>query len=331
MIELRSFQSGDAEAVWALHDAALEDAGVHGGHGPWEDDLRDIPATYLDPGGDFLVAFAGGELVGIGGLLPRSPGEAEIKRMRVHPDHQRRGLGRRILEGLESRAEEFGFERVRLDTTEEQVAARKLYESAGYREVERRRTARFIFIDFVKSLGATKAPVLVITGPPGVGKTTVAGILALRSPRAVHLESDVFFRFVRSGYVEPWKPESHEQNRVVMDIIASAAAGYAAAGYETIVDGIVIPDWFLEPLAAVLEGAGHAVAYAVLRAPASTCIERVRGREGVPLEPGSVEQLCQSFADLGEYERNAIELDGEGPEEAADLVSRRLADGQLAI
>jgi len=116
-----------------------------------------------------------------------------------------------------------------------------------------------------------------------------------------------------------------------MGIVAQAAAGYAAAGYETVVDGILIPGWFLEPLADALRDAGHTVACAVLRAPASTCVARVQSREGVPLEAGPVEQLCRSFADLGEYERNAIELDGEGPEEAADLVSRRLAEGLLAI
>jgi hypothetical protein len=116
-----------------------------------------------------------------------------------------------------------------------------------------------------------------------------------------------------------------------MSIVAQAAAGYAAAGYETIVDGILIPGWFLEPLADSLRDAGHTVACAVLRAPLATCVARVQGREGVPLEASAIEQLCRSFADLGGYERNAIELDGEGPEEVADLVSRRLAGGQLAI
>jgi ribosomal protein S18 acetylase RimI-like enzyme len=152
VFELRSFQSGDAEAVWKLHDAALEGAGVHGGRGPWEDDLRDIPATYVHAGGDFLVALADGRVVGMAGLLRRSPEEAEIRRMRVHPDFQRQGLGRLILRELEGRAQALGFQVVRLDTTDRQIAARRLYESAGYREIGRRQTDRFVFIDFAKTL-----------------------------------------------------------------------------------------------------------------------------------------------------------------------------------
>jgi ribosomal protein S18 acetylase RimI-like enzyme/predicted kinase len=335
VFELRSFQPGDIEAVWELHDAALEEAGVHGGRGPWEDDLRDIRATYLEPGGNFLVAFADGRLVGMGGLVRLSPTEAEIKRMRVHPDFQRQGFGRRILGELEARAVALRCKQVRLDTTTEQVAARRLYEGAGYRETGRREMGRFVFIDFVKALDAStprERSVLIVTGPPGVGKSTTAEILAARSPRAVHLESDVFFGFVRSGYVAPWKPESHEQNRIVMGIVAHAAAEYAAAGYHTIVDGIVIPDWFLEPLADRLRAAGCQVAYAVLRASLSTCTERARERGREPLgDPTVIEQLWMSFADLGELERNAIDLDGEDAEEAANCIERRMASGLLAI
>ena len=153
MFRLRSFQSDDAAAIWRLHDAALDDAGVHGGHGPWEDDLRDIAATYLEPGGEFLVGLAGVELVGMGGLLRHTSEQAEIKRMRVHPELQRRGLGRQILEELEARAQAHGYREIRLDTTEGQVAARRLYEGAGYRETGRRRQGRFLFIDYRKPLG----------------------------------------------------------------------------------------------------------------------------------------------------------------------------------
>jgi ribosomal protein S18 acetylase RimI-like enzyme len=152
VFELRSFRDDDAKAVWQLHDLALEDAGAHGGRGPWEDDLREVRASYLDSGGDFLIGFVDGELVAMGGLFRHSRDEAEIRRMRVHPDFQRQGLGRLLLERLEERARALGCKTIRLDTTGQQTAARRLYESAGYRETGRRQTARFLFIDYAKTL-----------------------------------------------------------------------------------------------------------------------------------------------------------------------------------
>lgn len=146
----------------------------------------------------------------------------------------------------------------------------------------------------------------------------------------MHLEADHFFRFIRGGHVEPWKPESHDQNRVVMDIVAGAAAGYADAGYFTVVDGIVMPRWFYEPLRDGLRGAGHDVAYAILRPPLAVCLSRAAGGGGVA-EPSVLEGLWREFDGIGALERNVIDTDGMTAGQAADAVARRLRDGELNV
>ena len=63
---------------------------------------------------------------------------------------------------------------------------------------------------------------MIVSGPPGSGKTTVSAALASDYERGVHLESDWFFRSIRSGFVEPWLSDAHSQNAAVMVAVADA-------------------------------------------------------------------------------------------------------------
>ena len=138
------------------------------------------------------------------------------------------------------------------------------------------------------------------------------------------MEADRFFDFIESGFIEPWKPESHEQNTTVMQIAGDSAAAYADAGYFTIIEGIVIPKWFLEPLRSELAARGHGVAYAVLRAPLELCLERR------PLiAPPVVESIWRQFEDLGEFESHAIDVAEATPEAVAEQLTAGLRERLL--
>ena len=58
-------------------------------------DLADVTSTFIDAGGDFIVATHDGHLVGMGGYRPADEQTVEILRVRVHPAMRRKAWGLR--------------------------------------------------------------------------------------------------------------------------------------------------------------------------------------------------------------------------------------------
>ena len=87
------------------------------------------------PAGIFLVATLGDEPVGCGALKFHAGQPAELKRMWVSPTARGIGIGRRLLQELESRAAEGGSDSIRLDTNHTLTEAIALYRSSGYAPV----------------------------------------------------------------------------------------------------------------------------------------------------------------------------------------------------
>ncbi|MDG2026796.1 MAG: AAA family ATPase [Acidimicrobiales bacterium] len=119
---------------------------------------------------------------------------------------------------------------------------------------------------------STTAPLIIVSGSPGSGKSTAAAALADRYERSAIVGGDWFLEKLKQGKIEPWLPESHDQNTRVMEI---TARDYALAGFTTVLEGIIGP-WFLDVVRAELgDVEAH---YVLLDAPLDVCQARVTSR-----------------------------------------------------
>jgi chloramphenicol 3-O-phosphotransferase len=174
--------------------------------------------------------------------------------------------------------------------------------------------------------------VIILTGPPAAGKTTVAEVLATNaSVPTVHLTTDLFYRSIRTGFVLPFLPAAQRQNEVVIEAIVGTVATYARGGYDVVVDGIVGP-WFLPPFRAMSEQDQLVMSYVVLRPDLATTLARAKERVGDELtNVEAITGLHGAFAQLGELDDHAIDTGDLDVAQTATQVRRAVASGTYRL
>ena len=139
-VTIRPFRPDDQGACHALYSDGL----LGGHHLAGNDtgfDIDDIAAAYTSrPGHCFLVAENGaGEVVGMIGVAHHDEGTGEVRRLRVRPDSQRRGIGSRLLEAALAFCAEHNYLKVTLDTHIDRAPALRLFEKFRFKH-QRTRT-----------------------------------------------------------------------------------------------------------------------------------------------------------------------------------------------
>ena len=172
---------------------------------------------------------------------------------------------------------------------------------------------------------------IVVTGPPGAGKTTVAHLMVDSLAQSVHLHSDDFWGFIKKGGIAPYLPEAHQQNTTVITALARASVAYAEGGYDVVLDGVVGP-WFLHVFREESARRNVPLHYAVLRPDEVTTVERAVSRgNGALTDPAPVRSLHHQFSDIAEYERHVCDSTHLTPSRTAEIILDRIEQGETLL
>lgn len=172
---------------------------------------------------------------------------------------------------------------------------------------------------------------MVLTGPPGAGKSTTAATLAVEYEKSVHLHTDDFWHYITAGAIPPYLPESDRQNQTVMRVIAQAALTYAEGGYTVVVDGIVGP-WMLHHFAS---GGIRATVfhYIVLRPAREVTLARAQSRSGpgILTDEGPILHMWHQFAHLADLESHVLDTTDQTPEQTLQAVRGAVTSGTFRL
>lgn len=123
-MNIRPFQTSDENAVVTLWEAC-------GLVRPWNDPHKDIARKLNVQPELFLVGLEGERVVGT--VMAGYEGHRGwINYLAVSPDHQGRGLGRRLMDEAEQRLRAVGCPKINLQVRSGNEAVRQFYESIGY-------------------------------------------------------------------------------------------------------------------------------------------------------------------------------------------------------
>lgn len=162
--------------------------------------------------------------------------------------------------------------------------------------------------------------VMLVSGPPGAGKSAVAAALCERFDRMLHINVDVLRHFVRAGFRHAWADDEQaaEQRLLAVRNAAAIAREAIAARYAVVIDDVVTAE----------SAAAYRTALARIEAPVhlvtllpdlATVLERDRRRSVVH------EQLGMLYARLA-AEAASGGLPGAVLDTSTDVDAQRSAD-----
>lgn len=102
----------------------------------FDEELATLPGRYAPPSGRLLLAIDDGRIAGCVALREIEPGLCEMKRLYARPAFRGKGVGRLLAESIVREGRGIGYRKMVLDTLATMTAARGLYRSLGFRQIQ---------------------------------------------------------------------------------------------------------------------------------------------------------------------------------------------------
>lgn len=126
----------DIEAVRRLFQAYAQSLDFSLCFQGFDEELAGLPGKYAAGSrGALLLAKVNDQAVGVVGLRNLGDGIAEMKRLYIDPAGRGHNFGRALTDAVLAEARRFGYRAIRLDTFPSMVAANRIYDSLGFRDI----------------------------------------------------------------------------------------------------------------------------------------------------------------------------------------------------
>lgn len=146
--------------------------------------------------------------------------------------------------------------------------------------------------------------VVLLTGVPAAGKSSVARGLALRRERCVVIPIDDVRDWTLAGRADPfvWDEETRRQFRLAHAVAARAAEIYAREGFDVILEQITFPDAVAEEILPFLGGLGLRVVLLMPRMEVALARNAGRGGKSAATLAALEETMTQFYLSWEEAE-----------------------------